>query len=186
MKNVLWKRSVATVGLTLAIAGCGGAGTNPTAAGGTAPMSRTVNAPPAVDGIAGFYKGTAKLGNTTGKAKLWLSQNSSSAGGTLSMTFGTIALTSAVAMTVATNHTATGTAIVYQTTPPSQSTCSVSVTNVRYNPVTFLLTGKYAAFRGCAGTNGSFRLKEKCYYVVAAPKAVTAVVRPNGAVPMAC
>ena len=178
-----------TVSLTLAfaLAGCAGsAGTNPPSGAGSGTGSDPAliaNAPPAIDGIAGEFKGTVNdsvIGK--GKAELQLSQVfSGQAGGSMKLTFGTIQkVSSAVALDASNTKKITGNAVaLFGRNGP----CTLTI-SAKFNRRTYTLDGTYKAFNNClSGQTGTFSAKEQCYYVVAKPMANDA--RPR-AVPKAC
>ena len=176
-----------TVGLVLAfaLAGCAGStGTNPPGSGAANEAVLTPNAPPAIDGVAGEFKGTVTdsvLGK--GKAAFQLSQLvGGQGGGSMQLTFakGTTKISSAVALDTSSMKKIDGNAVALLTgTPP----CTLAIL-AKFDRATFTLTGSYKAFNNCApGQKGTFSAKEQCYYVVAKP--IADGVRPR-AVPKSC
>jgi hypothetical protein len=178
-----------TISLTLAfaLAGCAGsAGTNPPSAAGSGTASDPAfiaHAPPAIDGIAGEFKGTvtdSALGK--GKTDLKLSQIvGGQAGGSMTLTFGkSTAVSSAVALDASSIKKIEGNAVALLGKLPP---CTLSL-KAKFDRKTFTLTGSYEAFNNCApGQKGTFSAKEQCYYVVAKPMGED--LRPH-AVPKAC
>jgi hypothetical protein len=163
-----------TVGLALAFAlgGCAGSSaTNPAGTGsGAGEAMLAPNAPPGIDGVAGEFKGSVTdsvLGK--GKADFQLSQVvGGQAGGSMQLTFGkgTTKVSSAVALDASSMKKIDGNAVALLTgTPP----CTLAI-SAKFDRKTYTLNGSYKAFNNCApGQKGSFSAKEQCYYVVAKP-----------------
>lgn len=176
-----------SLALAFALAGCAGStGTNPSSGAGSSAGTDpafVADAPPAIDGIAGEFKGTVKdsvVGK--GKADFQLSQLvGGQAGGSMRFTFGgTTKISSAVALDASRMKKIDGTAVaLIGNSPP----CTLTVT-AKFDRKTYTLTGSYKAFNNCEpGQNGTFSAKEQCYYVVA--KVLADGLRPR-AVPKAC
>lgn len=171
MKNGPKTLSVSLV-LLFSMFGCaGGAGTNPTGSGPGSTSDAVVspNAAPAIDGIAGEFKGSVTdsvLGK--GKADFQLSQIvGGNAGGSMQLTFGkSTTISSAVALDASSRRDITGNAVaLLANTPP----CTLSIT-AKFDRKSYTLNGKYKAFNNCLpGQKGSFSAVEQCYYVVAKP-----------------
>jgi hypothetical protein len=165
------------------LAGCAGssAGNNGASNAGAMPGFAAPAVARAFE-AAGQYEGTvtdSALGN--GKVSFDLSRTGASAGGSLRETFATKTIRSAVAMSVASNDTLSGTAIALLSNP-----CSLQI-DAKYNRKTHVLSGTYSAFHRCSGQTGTFRAKEQCYYVVTKPAGGTQFAdRPNTVRIMGC
>lgn len=173
--------------LVCSFAGCAGfGGTNPagSSSGPTGEAALAPNAPPAIDGLAGEFKGTVAdsvLGK--GKADFQLSQIvGGQAGGSMQLAFGkgTTKVSSAVALDASSLKKIDGNAVaLLANTPP----CTLGIT-AKFDRKTYTLTGSYKAFNNCAPSQkGTFSAKEQCYYVVAKP--IADGLRPH-AVPKSC
>jgi hypothetical protein len=164
-----------SLALTFALAGCAGsAGTSPSAGAGLgagADAALAPNAPPAIDGIAGEFKGTVNdsvIGK--GKAEFQLSQVfGGQAGGSMKLTFGKISkVSSAVALDASNTKSISGNAVALF---GSNGPCTLTI-SAKFNRRTYTLNGTYKAFNNClSGQTGTFSAKEQCYYVVAKPTA---------------
>jgi hypothetical protein len=159
-----------TLVLIFAISGCAGsAGTNPAGSGPSTEAVPAPDAPPAIDGVAGEFKGIVTdsvLGK--GKADFQLSEIvGGNAGGSMQLTFGkSTTISSAVALDASSNKDITGNAVALLTnTPP----CTLLIA-AKFDRKTYTLNGKYKAFNNCVpGQKGTFSAIERCYYVVAKP-----------------
>lgn len=176
-----------SLAFAFALAGCASStGTNPSSGAGAAGSldpAFSADAPPAINGIAGEFKGTVNdsaLGK--GKTDFQLSQIvGGQAGGSMTLTFGkSTKVSSAVALDASSIKKISGNAVaLLGSTPP----CTLNLT-AKFDRKTYTLTGSYKAFNNCApGQKGSFSAKEQCYYVVAKPLAND--LRPR-AFPKAC
>ncbi len=181
------KLLTASLALAFALGGCAGsARTNPPAGSGSGygtDAALAPDAPPAINGIAGEFKGTVSdSAFGKGKADLKLSQIvGGQAGGSMTLTFGkSTAASSAVALDASNIKKIDGTAVaLLRRSPP----CTLSLT-ARFDRKTYTLTGSYKAFNNCAPRQkGTFSAKEQCYYVVAKP--IGEDLRPR-VLPKAC
>jgi len=169
MKKTLLSVSLA---LTFVIAGCAGsAGTNPAGSVSSSEVVLAPDAPPALDGVAGEFKGSVTdsvLGK--GKADFQLSEMvGGNAGGSMQLIFGkSTTISSAVALDASSRKDIAGNAVALLAgTPP----CTLTIT-AKFDRKTYTLNGKYKAFNNCVpGQKGTFSAIERCYYVVAKPTA---------------
>ena len=142
-------RSLAA-GLALALTACNGSTST------TTPATPT----PALANVAGQYHG--KVSDSVfgaGKAFGDFSQTGASVGGRLRMTYASQTIVNSVAMVLSRANALSGTAIA--TIGAAACTFSVSGT---YDAATFVLAGNYTAVSGCSSENGTFSLKEACFY----------------------
>jgi hypothetical protein len=172
------KLSTAGFLFACALPACAGnTATNPVSSGGVTDAILSPNAPPAVDGVAGEFKGTV-TDNVLGKGKaiFQLSQIvGGNAGGSMQLTFGKSAtIASAVALDASSSKDIAGNAVaLLANTPP----CTLTIT-AKFDRKRYTLNGNYKAFNNCvAGQKGTFSAVERCYYVVAKP--VANALRPR-------
>lgn len=124
--------------------------------------SGSTSAPPvatALTNIAGEYTGTVQdstLGTQT--AATTLAEHGSSIGGALTVTSGTSTSTWAIAWTLTTANTVTGSGSVGSAAGP---TCTFAMSGT-YNPTSGQIAGTYQAVNGCSGRTGSFTLNQQC------------------------
>lgn len=130
------------------LAGCSSGGTS------------TPSTPPSPSNISGDYSGTvidsaAGQANATGT----LAQTGFDAGGTVTFTPASGAITGQLSLKIATSNAITGAMVIDY--PNSGPTCSFSVTGT-YNTSTAVLSGSYAAVTNCSGQSGTFSLTQQC------------------------
>lgn len=146
------KRTTIVVGAVLAcaLAGCNSSTTS------TAPATPA----PALANVAGQYRGTVSdsaFGG--GKALGDFSQSGSAVGGRLQLTYGSQKILNSVALTLKRSGSLAGSA----TATIGSAACTFDL-NATYDSTTFELTGNYSAAAGCSGENGTFAMREICYY----------------------
>lgn len=129
----------------------------------------TSSAPPAataLTNIAGEYTGTVQdstLGAQT--ASTTLAEHGSSIGGALTIASGASSATWAIAWTLTTANTVSGSGSVSVNGP----TCTFAMSG-SYNPTSGQITGTYQAVSGCSGRTGSFTLNQQCSNPTAAAR----------------
>ena len=172
------RSSCASLAIALALSGCAGfGGTTPQAATAMVQQSLHADAPPAIDGVAGMYKGLVTNGPLKGKAVVQLTQTGTSVGGSMTETFGKQTYQAILSLTATAAGDSSGVAIVMSSPP-----CSLNITGGKYDPKTLMLTGNYKGFNNCS-FSGRVAVKERCYYTVGTPKAEAIAPRT---VPIKC
>jgi hypothetical protein len=122
-----------------------------------APLS--VAAVPAAALIAGQYNGTITDSvRGSGKAVLQLTTLGANAGGSLKQTYSGKVVQGVVSLALVSTVVPNGTEVVLGSSP-----CTFSV-SAAYNSSKHLLGGSFKAVNRCSGENGTFKLKEQCYY----------------------
>jgi hypothetical protein len=117
--------------------------------------------------VAGQYTGTVHdRFFSKGAATIDLSQYRASVGGRFTATYTHTKIESSVALSLV-GHALIGTSVA----TISNAACAFSQTAF-YDARTFTLAGKYKAIHGCTGDEGTFIVKEECYYVTDAIDAI--------------
>jgi hypothetical protein len=117
--------------------------------------------------VAGQYTGTVNDHFfSKGVATIDLSQYRTSVGGRFTATYTHAKVQSSVALSLV-GHALVGTSVA----TVANAACAFSQTAF-YDAHTFTLTGKYKAIHGCTGDEGTFIVKEACYYVTDAVDAI--------------
>ena len=127
--------------------------------------------------ISGDYKGTAQ-DSVSGAATVsgTLAQHADSAGGSLTMTFGSGAQSAAFSLTIDTSNNVTGTIVEDLT---SGTVCTFSTTGT-YSTSSNQITGSYTAVTNCSGQTGTYTMTQQCV------DTVTSVGRRPMGVPVHC
>ncbi len=131
---------------------------------GVAPASQNAAAgQPAADtatrNVSGQYLGTVKDGSFgKGTAAASFAQSGATVGGSLALTFGSTAIASSLAASLA-GHALQGRTVAMV----SSVACGFQFTG-KYDPATHRLSGTYQASNGCSSEKGTFSMKEQCYY----------------------
>jgi hypothetical protein len=127
--------------------------------------------------ISGDYSGTmqdaqAGTGNATGT----LAQHGNNAGGAMTFTPGSGALTAQFSLTISGSNAVSGAMVIDY---PSGTTCTFSTTG-SYNSSTNVLNGSYTAKTNCAGDTGTYTLTQQC------TDTITSATRRRFSPPAAC
>lgn len=109
--------------------------------------------------LSGEYVGKFNDGAYgAGKAKASYSQSQSSVGGVLTVKYAHSTIVLSVAL-VADGSSVNGTSVA----GTGSLYCTFTTTST-YNAKTRVMSGSYSAVYGCSGDDGTFTLKQKCYY----------------------
>jgi hypothetical protein len=144
----------------LALTGCGGSSGAPATASSMQAPSEAVGNDAAIHNISGQYAGTVKDSrHGKGRITALLAQYKNAVGGSLTVSAGTTSIMSSDVWSLSNGTELTGSGA----TTIMQTTCVYSI-NGKYDTTTYQLSGSYHAVHGCSGQNGTYTMKQKCYY----------------------
>jgi hypothetical protein len=135
---------------------------------------------PNIANISGDYTGTTQdTKGGAGTATATLTQTGSSAGGAITITQTSGALTAQIALTISSSNAVKGSMVIDY---PDGTTCTFSTTGTYTNNGTnsAVLSGSYTAVTNCAGDTGTYTLNQQC------TDTVTSGERRIDSFPVAC
>lgn len=125
---------------------------------GCSSSTQSVPLTPQLTNIAGEYIGTVQDSVAGAEsAATTLAEHGPSIGGSLVLTAGTTTSNEAVAWTLTTANTLSGSGSM----DVNGATCTFSMTGA-YNPANNQISGSYTAVNGCAGRTGTYTLTQQC------------------------
>lgn len=129
---------------------------------------------PSPANLSGDYSGTIQdSANGSGSVAGTLAQQGTNAGGPLTITSASGAVTAAVSFAIASSNALSGAIVIDY---PSGSTCTFSTAG-SYDSTTNVITGTYSAVTNCSGQSGTYSLTQQCSDTVTAHRRKMNTVR---------